>query len=633
MAPVTRHRLPDGRKRWPCWLLVLLLSACFRSVPVDAVKPELNLPEETVAADAVEPAYFEEEIEEQIVDAVVMGEDSGEIKAKFRVEGRFTQAEQLEILALIAGVQRQKGPEAYWVVLQDNQQDWEIAGVANPVSGEFLEDGEGNAAGAYWMPPQILDFDHDGIQEAFIPLREEQGGWNWDTIHVYRFDGIEWGKMDWSMIVSQDNTDVPTGDLELPYRYTYQVKWSLEDGDHDQVDEIVIDEMVTYYGFDKGEVRDVLGKRQRERVFRWTGDVFEPDPRTTVVSQLDALVPSVFFPWWDEDKLPDMVLVEYPEGGPAILHFAMQGQGEKALLVTGWEESDTFQVVRESVYFPGGKVDQSGVKTIPCPALPGTVSAAVSPDGMKLAWLFVSELEDLNAAEEKWTHAALLVSDQDGNEPDMVWTVEQKDAMVYYRLLGWSLDGRQIYVGQGGYPEQGPWRGSPGLLAIDLETGKATPLGQRVNVVETALSPDEIWLAQVEQLGQMDQFGLRLLFRSRAGQTVWQIEALQNAVRVGNFSFSPDGEVVVWREWVWKDLEERIVIRGMSLADGVPWEIYQTILLPGEKIDQAGVIQGWIDEKRFVLVSEAGKGESYLFSLENGEKEPLSPYSFLAVVK
>jgi len=45
------------------------------------------------------------------------------------------------------------------------------------------------------------------------------------------------------------------------------------------------------------------------------------------------------------------------------------------------------------------------------------------------------------------------------------------------------------------------------------------------------------------------------------------------------------------------------------------------------------MIARWVDETRFVLVDDAGKGGSYLINAENGEKEPLSPYSFLAVQK
>jgi len=624
-----------GVKFWPCWVAAVLMSGCFRPVPVET-KPEINLPVEILVTEEAEFAYFEQTVEEQIVKAVILREESDNLNVKYMVEGRFTQRDQPEMLSLVEGNLGKQGLEAYWVVLQKGNQNWQIAAVSKAVSGQFLPERE-DSSGTYWMPPQILDFDHDGIQEMFIPLHDEQGGWKWDSIHVYWFDGIEWGKLDWEMIVFQDNTDVPASDLAFPYRYTYQVKWALEDLDQDQVDEILMDETVIYYGLNERsqtfDAQNMLGKQEHERVFRWVEGIFEPDGNDSSFDDLDFTASSAFFPWWNNEELPNMVFAEYPDGGQPSIHFTVRGEHDRIVALEQWKGTGSLQVVGGHVYFPGGTAGQQGSKEIPSPGLPGVLSVLASQDETKLAWLFVSELEVQGGGQNKGVNATLLVSDLTGNLPRVIWTMEQKDAAIYYSLLGWSADDRQIYLGQTADPEAAPWKNYSAILAMDAETGAVTRIGQQVNIVETALSPDEAWLVQVEQLGQTDGFGLILVFESRVTQAVWKINALENALRVGNFSFSPDGTNVVWQEWTRTDSEDRIVIRGLALTDGLPRKIHEAVLQLAGMPHKLGVIRGWVDETRFVLVDDAGKGGSYLINAENGEKEPLSPYSFLAVQK
>jgi len=623
-----------GLKFWPCWVIAALLSGCFRPVPVETL-PEIIIPVEIPLTEEAKFAYFEQSVEDQIVKAVIMGEESNNLKAKYTVEGRFTQKDRPEMLSLVEGDLGKQGLEAYWVVLQKGNQNWQIVAVSKAVSGLFLPERE-DSSGPYWMPPQILDFDHDGIQEMFIPLHDEQGGWKWDSIHVYRFDGIAWGKLDWSMIVFQDNTDVPASDLAFPYRYTYQVKWALEDLDQDQVDEILLDETVVYYGLNEMsqtfDAQNVLGKQEHERVFQWVDGIFEPDGNDSSFNDLDFTASSVFFPWWNTEELPDMVFAEYPDGGLPSIHFTVRGDHDRIVALEQWKGTGTLQVVDGNVYFPGGMADQQVSKEIPSPGLPGVLSVSASQDETKLAWLFVSELED-QGGQKKGVNVTLLVSDLTGNLPRVVWTIEQKDASIYYSLLGWSVDSRQIFLGQTADRETFPWSNHSGILAIDTGTGAVSRIGQQVNIVETTLSPDEAWLVQVERLGQTDSFGLSLVFESRVTQAVWKINTLENALRVGNFSFSPDGTNVVWQEWTRAESEDRIVIRGLALSDGLPRKIHEAVLQPAGIPQKLGVIRGWVDEKRFVLVDDIGKGGSYLINAENGEKEPLSPYSFLAVQK
>ena len=634
-APVLKDLFLKGVKFWPCWVIAALMSGCFRSVPVETL-PEINIPVEILVTEEAEFTYFEQTVEEQIIKTVVMGEESDNLNVKYMVEGRFTQRDQPEMLSLVEGNLGKQGLDAYWVVLQKDDHNWRIAAVSKAVSGQFLSEREDSSV-PYWMPPQILDFDHDGIQEMFIPLHDEQGGWKWDSIHVYRFDGIAWGKLDWSMIVFQDNTDVPASDLALPYRYTYQVKWALEDLDQDQVDEILMNETVIYYGLNDVaqtfDINNVLGKQEHERVYQWVEGIFEPDQNDPSFDDLDFTASSAFFPWWNSEELPDMVFAEYPDGGQPSIHFTVRGEHDRIVALEQWKGTGSLQVVGSHVYFPGGTADQQGSKEIPSPGLPGALSVLASPDETKLAWLFVSELEDQGGDQNKGVNATLLVSDLTGDLPRVVWTMEQKDAAIYYSLLGWSADGRQIYLGQTADPEAASWNNHSGILAMDAGTGAVTRIGQQVNIVETALSPDEAWLVQVERLGQADSFGLSLVFESRVTQAVWKINALENALRVGNFSFSPDGTDVVWQEWTRTDSEDRIVIRGLALTDGMPRKIHEAVLEPAKTPRKMGVVRGWVDETRFVLVDDAGKGGSYLINADKGGKEPLSPYSFLAVQK
>ena len=610
------------------WAVLILLGGCFRSVPVEP-SPEMTDP--VVISERIESEsfYFDPQIEKWIVTAVVSDEPSNGIKAIFTVEGRFTQQDHTELLSLVDGIPGGQMDEAYWVVLQEVNQVWRVVGVSEPVSANFRSE-RVEITPPYWMPPQLLDFNHDGIQEVFIPFHEEQGDWRWDSVQVYWFDGEKWGKLDWSMIVSQDNTRVPVSNLALPYRYIYQVKWGLEDRDNDQVDEILMNETVVYYGLNEKsqtfDLQNVLGKRDQERVFKWGGNVFEPDSSGLSFNQLDFTGSGALFPWWNGDEFPEMVFAEYLDGGLPSIHFTAQGENERIVSVTEWEDPAAFQLLGGRVYYPGGVVESEGVTAIPVPGLPGTLHVLASPDETQLAWLFVSELGGSNNDLVKGVNATLLVSNVAGDSPKVIWTMEQKDVSAWYSLLGWSGDGRQIYLGQTADIEAFPWRNFSGLLAVDSKSGMVTRIGEQINRVEIALSPDEAWLVQVEQLGQADNFGLKLNFKSRVTGLVWEIDSVESAVRVGNFLFSPGEKEVVWQEWFKVDSGEYVVIRGLILEDGLPREIYRS-----QTSRPIGIIRGWVDEERFVLVEDAGQGGSYLISVENGQKVPLSPYAFLGV--
>ena len=612
------------------WVVVIILSGCFRSVPVEP-GPEATDPVVISEMIEAESFYFNALIEKWIVTAVISDEQSNGIKAIFTTEGRFTQSGQTELLSLVDGIPGGQGEEAYWVVLQETNQIWQVVGVSEPVSADFRSERSENTT-SYWMPPQILDFNHDGIQEVFIPFHEEQGGWEWDSVHVYRFDGENWGELDWSMIISQDNTRVPVSDLALPYRYGYQVKWTLEDRDNDQVDEILMNETVVYYGLNEKtqtfDMQNVLGRRDQERVFKWVENIFEPDSNELSFNDLGFTGSGTLFPWWNSEEFPEMVFAEFLDGGLPSIHFTVHGENERIVSVTEWRESASFQLLGDRVYYPGGVMDIEGIKAIPVPGLPGTLHVLASPDETQLAWLFVSELGGLNNL-AKGVNATLLVSNVAGDAPKVIWTMEQKDVSTWYSLLDWSGDSRHIYLGQTADLEAFPWRNFSGLLAVDSKSGAVTRIGEQVNRVEIALSPDEAWLAQVEQLGQADDFSLNLNFESRATNLVWEIDSLENAVRVGNFSFSPSEEEVVWQEWIKTDSDDYMVVRGLDLEDGLSRIIYKS----SQVSKSIGIIRDWVDDERFILVEEAGQGGSYLIFAENGQKVPLSPYAFLGVRK
>ena len=618
---------------WIGWILVFMLSGCFRSVPAE-VFSGTTTPVKVSGTDVAEIRYFKKAIEEQVIQVILSGEESEGIRVRYAVEGQYTQKDKLELLALVEGIPGSQDLDAYWMVIQKQDTTWKIVGVSKPVPGGFFPEGADDTL-TYWMPPQILDFDHDGIQEVFAPQHEERDGWKWDAVHVYRFDGEKWGKLDWSMIISQDNTSVLPADLALPFRYNYQVDWVLEDIDADGTDEILMDATVHYCGYNEASQRfdsqNVLGKQNQERIFKWAGGVFEPGSSDSSLENMGTIRSSVFFPWWDGGELPNMVFAEYPDGSLPNIHFAVRGENERVVPVENWKEGMSFQVLNRYVYFPGGIVEPDGVKEIPLPGLPGAVRVLASPDESELAWLFVSGLEGQGAQQDQGINATLLISDLDGDSSRVIWTMEQKDIPASYSLAGWSMDGRKIYLAQTYDLEAFPWGNSSGLLAVDSESGAVTRVGERVNILDMALSPDEAWLAQVEQLGQEEDFGLSLVFESRATGETLKVDSHENAARVGNFSFSPSGKWVIWQEQIGPEASGSVVIRGMSFEKGVPRDIREIHLDQRDGPCQVGVISGWVDEERFVLVEDSGKGRSCLVSFEDGKVNPLSPYSFLAV--
>lgn len=598
---------------------LFIFTGCNRSATTTSINEE-NILESSIrpseSPNNLPDFLLSPDIENQIVDAMITQTSLGRVWAVQMTAGSFTVPESQELLALVGGIPEKEGETIRWVIIGRDLNGWSIRGWSLPLETASLP----GADVLNWLPPETFDFNHDGLEEVLVPYHEEQGGWKWNSARFFHWDHSQWKEQDWSVIVMQDNTAVSESDYPQPYRYIYKVIWSWEDLDGDSMDELILDEHVDYYNI--GTVQNLLGEKEGKLVYRWNGSSFEPQSETFQPSLADQSA-GAFYPWWNSTDLPEMIFAEYIGDDLPQIHFSFQDGKDVALPAENWKDNYEFQVIQNRVIYPGTILSLTGVELLQQPYLPGVVSTLASSDFSEIAWFFA----DPPAASSSGSFS-LLLTDEILGQPRLVWTkMFEAGTEGNYSMLGWSHDNQYIYLSQPATAGAPLWNANPRIIAVQKDTGKEILLGDPVNIIDALVSPDDLILIQLEQLSGDENYELLLRQKSLENGIDQTIRKVQPGIYLGDFSFSPNSEWLVWQE---KNPDGSFAIRGYNFVLQQTLEINRNLPIAAEPVK----ITGWVGNDKLVVCAGNGRAESYILSLsENPMFIPLSPYSYLGLQK
>jgi len=206
--------------------------------------------------------------EQAIVDAV-MGQGDAEHWAAHVSVGSFTAPGSDERIALAGNIG--DGDEVRWVVIGrgEREDDWRLLGVSGWLGSGF------EAPPSFYLPPDLVDFDHDNRQELLSHYSRVQWGWTTAADVLYRWDGGGLARV-WRVDTVRDNTMAGDEDVAQPYRENYRAEWQWADLDGDGLDEIVLEEHVTFQAVENAQAAALLGEQAWGRAFHWDGKAFRP---------------------------------------------------------------------------------------------------------------------------------------------------------------------------------------------------------------------------------------------------------------------------------------------------------------------------------------------------------------------
>lgn len=331
---------------------------------------------------------------------------------------------------------------------------------------------------------------------------------------------------------------------------------------------------------------------------------------------------------------PAMVLVEYGPSQPR-LHFVDGDGRDRVVRAKEANRCTTFQVGGERVYYDRRYADKKRVVSMRVSGeLVGCPAPVASPDGERLAWLCDDGLPELQALIEGTAeiHFRLLITDGRGRAVHQIWShVERGPDYRGVRLVGWRVDGAVIYLSRPRYGTAWAYFGyNPGILALDINTGQVTEVGDQDTVHDALVSPEGTWLAE-SRLAAWPAEGVSVTLRSLTGDMERAVPCADEALVAGDFSFSPDDTWLAWRELVAGPDGSKFLIRALRLPDGPPFTVYE------DQEDAAPRIGGWLGQDDLVLVyprREDGTGEysSVVTLPATGPGRLFSPFVFLGVV-
>lgn len=330
---------------------------------------------------------------------------------------------------------------------------------------------------------------------------------------------------------------------------------------------------------------------------------------------------------------PPIVLVEYGNYKPR-LHVIDPDGAEITVRANGASRCTGFQIGGRRVYYPGHYVEGRRVRSLRTLGRPGECRPPlVSPDGERLAWLCDDGAPDWQALVEGTaeTHFRLIVTDGRGRGAREVWHyVEGGPDYRSVHPLSWGADGTTVYLSR---PKVGvawayfPY--NPGILALDVDTGRVTHVGDLNGVHDGRVSPDGAWLVQ-SRIAQRPEAGETITLRPLAGGTERTVPRAPGTVVAGDFSFSPGNTWLAWREWSSGPAGPRFAVRVLRLPGGEPFTVYEA----GERT--APRIGGWLSSDDLVLVhplQQDGTGEhsSVVRLPATGPGYPFSDFVFVGV--
>ncbi len=422
----------------------------------------------------------------------------------------------------------------------------------------------------------------------------------------------------WEVIVSQRAQDVAAVEATFRRRFSMpELEWTtLEwapDGSGFLVGlEWVYDEHL--YWFPAGNADPVLLLADSLGAARWASRTVDPRacPR----------------------RRPAMVLVEHTSDD-LLFHFVDQDGSDVVVPAMGESRYASFQISGGRVYYDYRYADRSGVASLVIPNVPGSCHPPLaSPDGSQLAWLCEDSPPDWSALVDGTAEIPfrLVVTDGRGRNPREVWShVETGPDYRGVQVVSWRADGKVIYLSQPQYGAAWAYFDyNPGILALDVDTGQATQVGDLDAVHDGAVGADGAWLVE-SVIGEWPDEGVFVVLRSLADGTERVLASVEGATVAGDFSFSPDNTWLAWREWAADPAGAKFLIRALRLPNGEPFVVYEDAELTAPQIG------GWLGRNDLVLVypmqEDGTGGHSTIVTLPaTGPGDFFSPFTFLGVL-
>lgn len=331
---------------------------------------------------------------------------------------------------------------------------------------------------------------------------------------------------------------------------------------------------------------------------------------------------------------PAMVLVEYMSDR-SLLHFFGDDGVEVVVRARGVDRYTSLQVGGQRVYHDTYYTDRNGMASLRASSvLGGCHPPLVSTSGQWLAWLCDDGLPDLGAmiSGTAEIHFRLVVTDGEGRNPQEVWSyVERGPDYRSFHPVGWREDGAMVYLSRPQYGAAWAYFDyNPGILALDVNSGQTTQIGELEAVHDGLVSGDGTWLVQ-SRIGEAPGEEVSVVLRSLADGTERSIACAEGTEVAGDFSFSPGNVWLAWREWEMEAGVSKFLIRALRVLDGEPLTVY------GDVEAAAPRIGGWLAKDDLVLVYPALEdgtgGYSTVVTLPaTGPGAFLSPYAFLGVL-
>ena len=326
-----------------------------------------------------------------------------------------------------------------------------------------------------------------------------------------------------------------------------------------------------------------------------------------------------------------MALIEYTDGVP-LFHFVGEDGADTVVLAKGAEQYTPFHVGGDRVYYNKAYANRNGgVSLFVSDALAGCHPPLPSPDASRLAWLCddgVPEWSDLISGTAE-INFRLMVTDHRGRSPREAWSyVETGPDYRNIDLVSWRRDGGVIYLSRPKYGTAWAYFDyHPGIVALDLNTGQTTQIGDLDGVHDGLVSPDGAWLVQ-SKIVEWPSEGVFLGLQSLVDGTERTVTCAEGATVAGDFSFSPDNTWLAWREWATAPGGSVFLIRVLRLPDGEPLTVY------GDAELTAPQIGGWLRKDDLVLVypvqEDGTGGYSTVVTLPAvGAGDLFSPFAFL----
>jgi len=334
-----------------------------------------------------------------------------------------------------------------------------------------------------------------------------------------------------------------------------------------------------------------------------------------------------------QEPEPLQVTIEFDTEG-SFLHFVASNGEIVDVPAERADHRSHFQVTSDGVYYDGYFANGESVSKL-TPPREGCRGPLVSPQGDQITWLCDGEPQCLlcGDGERPPNHFRLIVTDHDGGNARLAWEhIELGPNYTVPTLVSWRSDGAVIYLAQ---PEYGAgsccFNYRPGLLALDVQTGQTSLLGNRENIGDAAVSPSGAWLVQTSIAPPPDDTAA-LHIQSLETGTEYVIPCGEEVLTAGDFSFSPHERWLAWQEYLALPGVASYRVRAARLPDGEPVTLYE---VEEAEMNSEPRIATWREPDEIVLwIDGTAQPGSYALDV-TGEQPPefLTPRRILGILQ